>query len=89
MPDSLNLICLYILGLLKSPAYKILGEIKVDEKYYYTLKLLGCSMSKLIKLSCPRVYRITDIETNLIYGYPDEETEKIIKPPVVDNDEEN
>jgi protein transport protein SEC24 len=89
VPDSLNLICLYILGLLKSPAYKILGEIKVDEKYYYTLKLLGCSMSKLIKLSCPRVYKITDIETNLIYGYPDEETEKIIKPPVVDNDEEN
>lgn len=29
------------------------------------------------------------MEADLTFGYPDEETGKIIKPPVVDNDNEN
>ena len=32
IPDSLSFIWIYTLGLIKSPAFKMLGEIKVDEK---------------------------------------------------------
>jgi len=76
---------LYALGALKNPAFKLLGEIKLDEKYFWALKLLGSSMGRFVKLCCPRVYRITDIETNMDYGYPVEETGAIMKPPMVDN----
>lgn len=33
VPDSLRYLNLYALGALKSPAYKLLGEIKADEKF--------------------------------------------------------
>lgn len=85
IPDSLRFLWLYALGALKSPAFKLLGEIKVDEKYFWTLKYLGASMGRCVKLSCPRVYKLSDIQTNMVYGYPDEETGKIVKPPVCDN----
>lgn len=83
--EPLNYWWLYALGALKSPAFKLLGEVKVDEKYFWALKLLGASMPRLLKLICPRIYTLTDIESNLVYGYPDEETGKIVKPPVIDN----
>ncbi len=38
-----------------------------------------------MKLICPRVYYLSDIETNLVYGYPDPETSKIIKPLTTEN----
>lgn len=64
----------------------MLGEIKVDEKYANILKLLGVSISKMFKISCPRVYKISDIQySQSYYGYPDEETGKSVKPPVWDN----
>lgn len=51
VPDSLRFLCLYSLGVLKSPAFKLLGEIKVDEKYFWTLKYLGASLARMVKLS--------------------------------------
>ena len=80
---------LYSLAAIKSPAFKLMGEIKVDEKYYFALKLLGASIPRLLKIIWPRIYKLTDIESNLTYGYPDEETGKIIKPPVWENDYSN
>ena len=49
IPDSLDFLWIYALGLIKSPAFKMLGEIKVDEKYANILKLLGVSISKFIQ----------------------------------------
>lgn len=61
----------------------MLGEIKVDEKYANILKLLGVSIPKIFKMSCPRIYKISDIQySQSYYGYPDEETQKAVKPPV-------
>ena len=56
------------------------------KKYSNILKLLGVSIPKIFKLSCPKVYKLSDIQySESYYGYPDEETGKIIKPSVWDN----
>lgn len=90
VPYSIRYLNLYILGALKSPAYKLLGEVKADEKFWYILKMLGNSMQRLIKLISPRMYQISDIHSSMTtYGYPDEETGKTVKPPVVDNTFDN
>lgn len=83
VPDSLRFLCLYVLGLLKNPAFKIMGDIKADEKTYWILRMLGATMQGFVKLACPRIYKISDIQSSMTYyGYPDEETGKIIKPPM-------
>lgn len=90
VPDSLRYLNLYTLGALKSPAFRLLGEVKADEKYYWVLKILGSSMPRIIKLCSPRMYKITDIwNESSDYGYPDDETGKIIKPNIWDNLFEN
>jgi len=86
VPDSIRYLNLYSLGALKSPAFKLLGEIKADEKLFWVLKFLGNSMSKMIKIASPRMYKISDIQSSMTYyGYQDEETGKFVKPPLVDN----
>jgi hypothetical protein len=41
VPDSLRFLSIYLLGVLKSRALKMLGDIKIDEKFSWILKLLG------------------------------------------------
>ncbi len=84
LPDTQGYLPLYVLALLKSPAFRLLGEIKIDEKYAWILRLLGMSQSHFMRVVSPRLYNITSISEDDSWGYSDEETGKIVKPYVSD-----
>jgi protein transport protein SEC24 len=61
LPDNLKLLPLYTLSTLKSPAFKLLGNSKLDEKVAWLQKLLSLPHSLTPYLLYPRIYRVTDI----------------------------
>ena len=79
LPDTLLHLPLLALGLLKSPAYRLLGETKVDEKFAEIMKLMYVSFQHFQRRAHPRLYQLTTISDNA-FGYTDEESGKTVKP---------
>ena len=53
-PESQRFLPLYILGITKNPAFKLLSaELKTDEKYAWMQRLLGCPIETLARLCYP------------------------------------
>lgn len=61
LPDSLKLLPLNILSTLKTPALKLLSNTKIDEKIYWTYKILSMSLQQIPYFFYPRIYKVNDI----------------------------
>ena len=48
IPETMPFLPIYCLGILKNPAFRLLGETKVDEKFAEIIRVLGLPMSHLI-----------------------------------------
>ena len=49
------------------------------------INLLGMGMSDFMWVCNPRIYYLTDILDDDTYGYQDEESQRVVKPYIVDN----
>ncbi len=65
LPDSLKLMPLYTLSMLKSPALKLMQNTKLDDKVYGLIKFMQHPLNLMPYTFYPRVYKITDIETTV------------------------
>lgn len=65
LPDSLKLLPLNILSVLKSPALKLLHNTKLDDKIYLMSRYMGMGLNMIPYYFYPRIYRITDIGENV------------------------
>ena len=74
-----------MLALLKNPGFRVLGQIKVDEKFSWMMNLLGMSQSTFTRVCDPRIYYLTDILNDDSYGYIDDESQRVVKPFIMDN----
>ena len=62
MPDSLKLLPLYLLVLLKTPALRLMTSIRnLDLKVSTAMRQLGAPFAKMAYQLYPRVYRVTDV----------------------------
>ena len=61
LPDSLRLLPLYGLGLIKSHALIPMDETKLDYKVAMIYQLCYCSLTHFLTKLYPRLYKITDI----------------------------
>ena len=55
-PDSMHFLPSQVLGLLKLPAFKLLGELKIDEKFASIMSLVQLPMPMFARVTNPRVY---------------------------------
>ena len=70
LPDALKMLPCYLNSLLKSPACKLLDtrnaqRYNVDEKYYWIYKIVSGSLNDLVRISYPRVFKISDVLTDV------------------------
>ena len=65
LPDNLKLLPLYTLTTLKSPALKMFPGVKLDEKIFWMYKLLKMPNSHIPYFFYPRVYKVTDVGTQV------------------------
>ena len=98
MPDSLKLLPLYLLALMKTPALRLMTSMRnLDLKVSTALKQLGAPFAKIAYMVYPRVYCVTDV-TSVVghqhdsggnheivnWGYFSDESEShIVKPRVL------
>ena len=62
MPDSLKLMPLYTLSLLKTHAVRLMTSSRnLDLKVATVHKLMGAPFTKMAYIMYPRVYKVTDI----------------------------
>ena len=83
LPETLTLLPLLLLSVVKNPAFRLLTVSKIDEKIYEIYRLISLSMETFSYVLYPRMYKITDIGQNENYGYTDETTEMIVKPNLI------
>ena len=61
IPDSLNILPLYVLSLLKSPALLSLHQVKLDIKAKNVMDLFSSSFPKYLRMLYPKMYNISPI----------------------------
>lgn len=62
MPDSLKLLPMYLLALMKTPSLRLMTSLRnLDLKVSAALKQLGAPFAKIAYGLYPRVYCITDV----------------------------
>ena len=62
MPDSLKLLPLYLLALMKTPSLRLMTSLRnLDLKVATALKQLGAPFAKMAYAMYPRVYCVTDV----------------------------
>ena len=74
LPETLTVLPLYLLSLLKRPALKLLTACRLDDKIYQIYKLTSLSMETFTYILYPRVYPVQDIGESEDYGHTSEET---------------
>lgn len=80
LPETLTVLPLYLLSIIKRPAFKLLTACRLDNKIQETYKLVSMSMETLTYVLYPRVYPVQDIGESEDYGHTSEETQLIVKP---------
>ena len=65
MPDNLKLLPVYTLTTLKSLALKMIPGVKLDDKIFWMYKLLKMPNSHMPYFFYPRVYKVTDVGTQV------------------------
>jgi len=61
LPETLTMLPLYILSIIKNPAFKLLTACRLDDKIYHIYKLTSLSMETFQYILYPRVYPVQDI----------------------------
>ena len=61
LPDSLKLLPLNILSVLKSPALRMLSNSRLDEKIHWIHKFMSMPLNLIPYYFYPRIYKVTDI----------------------------
>jgi protein transport protein SEC24 len=59
LPDNLKLLPMYTLTALKTPAFKLLYNCKLDAKIYWVYKIMRMPISMTPYFFYPRIYRVT------------------------------
>lgn len=66
LPDSLKLLPIYLLGLIKSPAFKNGLDIAIDERISFIFNLSRISIEKLIHFSYPLLFSLINMPDKVI-----------------------
>ena len=61
LPETLTLLPLLILSVVKNPAFKLLTVSKVDQKIFEIYRLISLSIETFSYVLYPRIYKITGI----------------------------
>ena len=81
MPDNLKLLPIYLLSVLKTPAFKLLYNCKLDDKIAWMYKVMSMPHSISPYFMYPRIYRVTDIgSAEADYGQYAEGAQLMSKP---------
>jgi len=84
LPETLTMLPLYILSVIKTPGFKLLTACSLDDKIHYIYKLTSMSMETMAYALYPRVYPVQTIGETEAFGLPeDPETQLIVKPHTV------
>lgn len=74
LPETLTMLPLYILSVIKTPGFKLLTACNLDDKIYYIYRLTSLSMETFPYVLYPRVYPVQTIGETESFGLPDTET---------------
>jgi protein transport protein SEC24 len=83
LPETLTMLPLYLLSIIKTPGFKLLTACRLDDKIHSIYRVVSLSMETLNYLLYPRVYSVQDIGEHSDYATVDQETQFLVKPQTI------